>query len=68
MDNCTVFTPEKQLYDEAMQTYLKYDGTLSLTDTVSLELMKIFNIHESFDSDLRESHEYTKGGLNVFRQ
>ncbi|BDZ66721.1 type II toxin-antitoxin system VapC family toxin [Methanobacterium ferruginis] len=53
IDNCTVFAPEKQLYEEAMQTYLKYDGTLSLTDTISLEVMKIFNIQEivSFDSD-----------------
>jgi len=53
MDNCTVFNSEKSIYDEAIQTYLKYDGTLSLVDVVSLELMKMFNFQEivSFDSD-----------------
>lgn len=53
MDNCAVFNSEKSIYDEAIQTYLKYDGTLSLVDVVSLELMKMFNFQEivSFDSD-----------------
>ncbi len=52
-DNCTVFDSERPIFDEAIWTYLKYDGTLSLTDVVSLELMKRFNFQEivSFDAD-----------------
>jgi predicted nucleic acid-binding protein len=52
-DNCRVFNQEGSIYDEAINTYLKYDGTLSLTDSVTLEVMSIFNIKEivSFDSD-----------------
>lgn len=52
-DNCRIFSQELSLYDDAIYTYLQYDGTLSLTDSVTLEIMKIFNISEiiSFDSD-----------------
>jgi hypothetical protein len=53
MEDCTVFSEEKSVYNDAIQTYLKYDGSLSFTDSVTLEIMDIFNIHEvvSFDSD-----------------
>jgi len=41
------------LYDKGMKTHLKYDGTLSLVDTLLIETMKELNIHEiiSFDTD-----------------
>jgi predicted nucleic acid-binding protein len=41
------------LYDKGMIMHLKYDGTLSLVDTILIETMKELKIHEilSFDSD-----------------
>ncbi|MBZ9570632.1 PIN domain-containing protein [Methanobrevibacter sp. TMH8] len=52
-DNYTVFTENKELYDRSMRTFLKYDATLSLTDSTNVEIMKELKIHEivSFDSD-----------------
>lgn len=37
----------------AMETFLKYDGTLSFADSVSIEIMRNLEIDEivSFDSD-----------------
>lgn len=41
------------LLDKGMITHLKYDGNLSLVDTIMIETMKELNINEilSFDSD-----------------
>ncbi|MEN6592616.1 MAG: type II toxin-antitoxin system VapC family toxin [Methanobacterium sp.] len=41
------------LLDKGMITHLKYDGSLSLVDTLILETMKELGIHEiiSFDTD-----------------
>jgi len=52
-DNCRIFGQEQSIYDDAIYTYIQYDGILSLTDSVTLEIMKICNIQEivSFDSD-----------------
>ncbi len=52
-DNCKIFPQEQSLYDHAIYTYLQYDGTLSLTDSVTIEIMKKCNIQKivSFDSD-----------------
>ncbi len=52
-DNCKIIDSDLSNYDNAIYTFLHYDGTLSLTDSVTLEVMKAFNISEivSFDSD-----------------
>lgn len=52
-DNYTVFNEDKSLYDKSMSSFLKYNATLSLTDCVSVEIMKELEINEivSFDSD-----------------
>jgi predicted nucleic acid-binding protein len=52
-DNCKIVDSDLSYYDSAIYTFLKYDGTLSLTDSVSVEIMKTLNIFEivSFDSD-----------------
>jgi predicted nucleic acid-binding protein len=52
-DNYTIFNENKDLYDKSIMTFLKYDATLSLTDSTKVEIMKELGIHEiiSFDSD-----------------
>jgi len=45
MDNFTIITETKKLYPKAMQTLVKYHN-LSFADSVSIEIMKIMNIHE----------------------
>lgn len=44
---------DRKLFDRAVEIYLKYDGTLSLTDAVSIEVMSEKGIKEivSFDTD-----------------
>lgn len=52
-DNCeVVFTTEDILHD-AMEVFLRYDGTLSVADAVSVAVMRLRNIKTilSFDSD-----------------
>ena len=50
MENFTIETQTKKLYPKAMQTLVKYHN-LSFADSVSVEIMKLMNIHEiaSFD-------------------
>ncbi|MDR1721565.1 MAG: PIN domain-containing protein [Methanobrevibacter sp.] len=52
------------LFNKAMITHLKYDGTLSLVDTLLIETMKELNIYEivSFDSDF----DNKKGIIRVY--
>ena len=52
-DNYTIFNENKELYDKSMRTFLKYDATLSLTDSTSVEIMKELGIYKiiSFDPD-----------------
>ena len=45
MDNFTIKTQTKKLYPKAMQTLVKYHN-LSFADSVSVEIMKLMNIHE----------------------
>ncbi len=44
-DNFTIITETKKLYPKAMQTLIKYHN-LSFADSVSIEIMKLMNIHE----------------------
>jgi len=53
LDNHEVRYVDKELSLSAMETFLKFDGTLSFADSVSVELMKNLGIERivSFDSD-----------------
>lgn len=53
LDNHEVIYPDKNLSFRAMETFLKYDGTLSFADSVSIEIMSDLGIEKivSFDSD-----------------
>ncbi|MDR2624622.1 MAG: PIN domain-containing protein [Methanobrevibacter sp.] len=52
-DNYTVFNENKELYDKSITTFLKYDATLSLTDSTNIEIMSELGINKivSFDND-----------------
>jgi uncharacterized protein len=53
LDNHEISYADKRLSFNAMETFLKYDGTLSFADSVSVEIMKDLGIERivSFDSD-----------------
>ena len=61
-DNCQVTFADKEMLDRAMKTYLKYDGTLSLADAVSLVVMEDYDIKNilSFDSDFDKAKGITR--------
>jgi len=51
--NCEVVFVDRELLESAISTYLKYDGTLSVADAVSVEIMHRRGIKKivSFDAD-----------------
>lgn len=53
VDNHEIAYLDKDISFKSMETFLKYDGTLSFADSVSVELMRTFGIKfiVSFDSD-----------------
>ncbi|NYB51212.1 MAG: PIN domain-containing protein [Methanobacteriaceae archaeon] len=53
LDNHEVRYVDKELSFNSMNTFLKYDGTLSFADSVSIEIMRDLQIERmvSFDSD-----------------
>lgn len=53
VDNCNIAFIDSDLLENAMQTFLKYDGTISLADAASVVLMHEHGIDKiiSFDSD-----------------
>lgn len=53
LDNHQVHYVDKEMTFNAMETFLRYDGTLSFADSVSIEMMRNLKIDEivSFDSD-----------------
>ncbi|WP_245637476.1 type II toxin-antitoxin system VapC family toxin [Methanobrevibacter filiformis] len=53
LDNYEIYDVDRELYTKAMNTLVKYDGTLSLADSLSVEIMKKLGIYEivSFDDD-----------------
>jgi uncharacterized protein len=53
LDNYEIYEVDRQLYKKSLNTLVKYDGTLSLADSLSIEIMKEKGITEiaSFDSD-----------------
>jgi len=52
-DNCEVVFVTRDMLEDAIDIYLKYDGTLSVADAVTVLVMKKRGIKEilSFDSD-----------------
>lgn len=52
-DNCKIVFSNEELYDRAIVTFLKYDGTISFSDAVSIEVVHKYDISKivSFDSD-----------------
>ncbi len=53
VDNCKIVFTDADLLENAMETFLMYDGTISLADATSVEIMQQFGIDRiiSFDSD-----------------
>ena len=53
MDNCDRVGTDEKILSGSMQVFLRYDGTLSVSDAVSAFIMKKKNIDRiiSFDSD-----------------
>jgi predicted nucleic acid-binding protein len=51
--NCEIVFMDRELMENAIRTYLKYDGTLSVADAVSVEVMRSRGINKivSFDAD-----------------
>ena len=51
--NCEVVFVDKEILESSLEIYLKFDGTLSLTDAISVHVMRRKGIKEiaSFDSD-----------------
>jgi hypothetical protein len=52
-DNCKIEFADEDQYNQAIVTFLKYDGKLSLADALSVEVMKKYDVAEivSFDSN-----------------
>lgn len=53
MDNCDLIVTDQKILKGGMSVFLRYDGTLSVSDAVSVFIMKKKNIDRilSFDSD-----------------
>ncbi len=52
-DNCRIEFINEEMMDKAMDIFLKYDGSISLADASSIEVMRKHRIKKiiSFDSD-----------------
>lgn len=52
-DSCEIVSIDEKILQEAMQVFVKYDGTLPVSDAVSVHIMEVKNIRNiaSFDSD-----------------
>lgn len=59
IDNCKIDFMNEGILKKAIDTFLKYDGTLSLADAASVEIMKMHKIKKilSFDSDFDRVNE-----------
>jgi len=53
IDNCRIISADEKILQESVPVYVHYDGALSLSDAVSVCIMKRNNIKKilSFDSD-----------------
>ena len=64
VDNCEIVFTDDPLLSGAMEILLKYDGYLSLSDSVSVEIMRTKKIKKilSFDSDFDRVTEIQRIG------
>lgn len=53
LDNCRIEYLDEEMMEKSMNTFLKYDGSMSLADSSSIEIMKKYEVKKiiSFDSD-----------------
>ena len=61
-DNCRIEFINEEMLEKAMDTFLKYDGSISLADASSIEIMKKHRVKRiiSFDSDFDKIHEINR--------
>ncbi len=59
LDNCKIEFINEEIMERAMDTFLKYDGSISLADASSIEIMKKYGLKKiiSFDSDFDKSKD-----------
>lgn len=59
IDNCRIEFINEEMMGKAVDTFLKYDGSISLADASSIEIMKKHGIKKiiSFDSDFDKVKE-----------
>lgn len=59
IDNCRIEFINEEMMGKAVGTFLKYDGSISLADASSIEIMKKHGIKKiiSFDSDFDKVKE-----------
>ncbi len=59
LDNCKIEFINEEMMGKSMDTFLKYDGSISLADASSIEFMKKHGVNKiiSFDSDFDKIHE-----------
>ncbi len=58
-DNCRIEFINEDMMEKSMDTFLKYDGSISLADASSIEIMKKHGVKKiiSFDSDFDKIQE-----------
>ena len=58
-DNCRIEFINEEMLEKAMDTFLKYDGSISLADASSIEIMRKHKVKKviSFDSDFDKMNE-----------
>jgi len=59
LDNCKIEFINEEMMNKSMDTFLKYDGSISLADASSIEIMKKHGVNKiiSFDSDFDKIYE-----------
>jgi len=59
LDNCKIEFINDDIMEKAMGIFLKYDGSISLADASSIEIMKKYGIKKiiSFDGDFDKADE-----------
>lgn len=59
IDDCKIEFVGSEMLAKGMETFLKYDGSISLADAVSVQIMKGYNIKKiiSFDGDFDKVKE-----------
>lgn len=62
VDNCKIVFTDTDLLEYAMETFLMYDGTISLADAMSVEIMHEYEIDRivSFDTDFDKVNEINR--------